>query len=217
MNNLPLAKRKLCVILWNNKNDTSKKCAEIKNMPRGGSRKGAGRPKGTGMYGEPTRPVRVPASLIDEVAKFAEHNGYLLPLYTTHVPAGRARCALDNTFVGKADRPFPPDDSVDEHVRLNEWLIRHPESTYLVQVSGESMIKAGIHPGDILVVDSSLEAQHGQIVLASLDGDVTVKRLSSRGSKTELLAENDNFPPIDTGKYADFKICGVVVSSFRCY
>jgi DNA polymerase V len=202
MNNLPLAKRKLCVILWNNKNDTSKKCAEIKNMPRGGSRKGAGRPKGTGLYGEPTRPMRVPASLIDEVAKFAEHNGYLLPLYTTHVPAG---C------------PFPPDDSVDEHVRLNEWLIRHPESTYLVQVSGESMIKAGIHSGDILVVDSSLEAQHGQIVLASLDGDVTVKRLSSRGNKTELLAENDNFSPIDTEKYADFKICGVVVSSFRCY
>ncbi|MFN7754785.1 MAG: LexA family protein [Holosporales bacterium] len=169
---------------------------------RGGRRPGAGRPHGTGIYGEKTKPLRIPLSLMDDVAKFVASKGYRLPLYTTHVPAGY---------------PDMPDDSVDEYVQLNELLVSNPDSTWLVTVKGDSMIKAGIFKGDILVVDSSLEAKHGQIVLASLNGEVTVKRLYSKGGVLQLIPENDAYPPIPVPKEADFLVCGVVCKAIRSF
>ena len=169
---------------------------------RGGKRPGAGRPHGTGLYGEKTKPLRIPLSLMEDVAKFVASKGYRLPLYTTHVPAG---C------------PDQPDDSVDEYVQLNELLVRNPDSTWLVTVKGDSMIKAGIFEGDILVVDSSLEAKHGQIVLASLNGEVTVKRLYSKDGVLQLIPENDAYPPIPVPKEADFQVCGVVRGAIRSF
>jgi DNA polymerase V len=167
---------------------------------RGGRRPGAGRPHGTGIYGEKTKPLRIPLSLMEDVAKFVASKGYRLPLYTTHVPAG---C------------PDMPDDSVDEYVQLNELLVRNPDSTWLVTVKGDSMIKVGIFEGDILVVDSSLEARHGQIVLASLNGEVTVKRLYSQNGVLQLMPENDAYKPILVPKEVDFQVCGVVRGSIR--
>lgn len=184
---------------------------------RGGRRPGAGRPHGTGMYGEKTKPLRIPLSLMDDVAKFVASKGYRLPLYTTHVPAARARCAQNKNLAGNASGPDMPDDSVEEYVQLNELLVSNPDSTWLVTVKGDSMIKAGIFKGDILVVDSSLEAKHGQIVLASLNGEVTVKRLYSKGGVLQLMPENDAYLPIPVPKEADFLVCGVVRGAIRSF
>lgn len=169
---------------------------------RGGKRPGAGRPHGSGLYGEQTKPLRIPLSLMGDVIKYVASKGFRLPLYTTHVPAG---C------------PFPPDDSVDEYVQLNELLIRDPDSTWLVTVKGDSMIKAGIFEGDILVVDSSLEARHGQIIVASLDGEVTVKRLHSRNGVLQLMPENDAYPPIPVTRERAFEVCGVVCKAIKSF
>lgn len=169
-------------------------------MTRGGARPGAGRPKGQGRFGVETKPVRVPTLLANKILNYADNNGYTLPLYTTHVPAG---C------------PFLADDHVDEYVSIAEFMIPHPKSSYLVQVKGDSMIKAGIFEGDILVVDSQEEVRSGQIVLASIDGDVTVKRYVKQDGVQRLLPENDAYKPIDISQHVDFRICGVVIRSIR--
>ena len=76
--------------------------------------------------------------------------------------------------------PSPADDYIDIGIDLNEQLIRHPASTFFLRVSGDSMTGAGIHDGDLLVVDRSLDAKPGRIVIAILDGAFTLKRLQRR-------------------------------------
>lgn len=166
-------------------------------MPRGGARPGAGRPKGQGKYKEATKPVRVPESMIDEVLEFVESRGYQLPLYA---------CAVQAGF------PSPADDYMEGKLDLNKHLVKHPTATFFVKAAGESMIKAGIHPGDILVVDRSLEAKNGKIVIAAIDGQLTVKRLHKNGKGTYLMPENDDFKPIKLDKGNDVVIWGVVTN-----
>ncbi len=108
--------------------------------------------------------------------------------------------------------PSLGDDSVEERLDLNELLIKHPAATFFLRVSGSSMIGAGIHEGDILIVDRSLKPVHGKIVIASLNGDLTVKRLSIEGKKTKLVAENVAYPPIDISEEIDFRVWGVVTN-----
>ena len=138
-------------------------------MPRGGARSGAGRPKGKGKFGEKTTPIRIPESMVDEVLQFVNYKGYALPLYASKVQAGF---------------PSPADDFMEGRLDLNQHLVKHPTATFFVRVSGDSMIEAGIHPDDILVVDRSLEPRHGKIVIAALDGELTVKRLHKTSSKS---------------------------------
>lgn len=90
--------------------------------------------------------------------------------------------------------PSPADDYVHKSLDLNEYLIRHPSSTFLVRATGTSMIDAGIGHGDILIVDRSLEAKNGAIVLAIIDGEFTVKRLVIQANRALLHAENKHFP-----------------------
>lgn len=111
----------------------------------------------------------------------------------------------------KAGFPSPAEDFVDTALDLNELLISHPAATYFVRVEGDSMIDAGIAPGNLLVVDRSVEAQHGDIVIATVDGELTVKRLNVRGGITTLKSENS------TTEYAidpeeELTIWGVVTS-----
>lgn len=73
--------------------------------------------------------------------------------------------------------PSPAEDYIEGEIDLNEQLIQHPHSTFLMKVSGDSMIGAGIMPGSTLVVDRSLEPRHGNVVIAVIDGQLTVKRL----------------------------------------
>ena len=94
-------------------------------------------------------------------------------------------------------------------------MIPNPASSFIVQVHGDSMIKAGIFDGDLLVVDESQEARHGQIVVASVNGEATVKRLENINGVIRLLPENDNHQPIDVPKGSHFRISGVVMRSLR--
>ncbi|KTC69012.1 DNA polymerase V [Legionella birminghamensis] len=163
---------------------------------KGGKLEGAGRPKGSNQYGESTQAMRIPLSRIEEVKHFISASSPLtLPLYSCKVKAGF---------------PSPADDYIEAHLNLNEFLIKHPSSTFLLTASGDSMKDAGIHNGDLLIVDSSLEATHGKIVIAAIDGELTVKRLSRTGGQVQLLPENPAFSAIDITENQDLVIWGVV-------
>lgn len=106
--------------------------------------------------------------------------------------------------------PSPADDFVDKKLDLNELMITHPTATFFVKVEGESMVDAGIQSGDILVVDRSIEAQNGRIVIAVLDGEFTVKRLKIKNKEIFLAPENSKHPTIRVSAESDFQIWGVV-------
>lgn len=158
---------------------------------------GAGRPRGTGKFGEPTVPVRVPVSLVQDVNLLVELKGRSLPLYSSTVRAGM---------------PTAADDHIEDRIDLHDYVVRHPQATFFVRVQGDSMINAGIHEGDILVVDRSLEAREGSIVIAVLDGELTVKRLRRKGNVVQLVPENDRYPVITVGPEQEFRIWGVVTT-----
>lgn len=119
------------------------------------------------------------AKEIQEIRPFQAGLGQKLPLYLSPVAAGF---------------PSPAEDYLEKALDLNEHLVPHPAATFFVRVKGDSMIQAGIHDQDILIVDRSLEAKHNQIVIAAVDGDLTVKRLLLEGGKILLAAENPNYP-----------------------
>ncbi|MBQ6436127.1 translesion error-prone DNA polymerase V autoproteolytic subunit [bacterium] len=107
------------------------------------------------------------------------------------------------------------DDEIERDLSLDEYLIEHKNATFLVRVAGESMIEAGILPDDVLVVDRSLEAKSGQIVIAVVDGDLTVKRLIKNDKQTTLVAENKKFPKVIIPEGAEVEIWGVVTGVVR--
>lgn len=90
--------------------------------------------------------------------------------------------------------PSPVMGELNGTLNLNTLCIRHPATTYYVRARGDSMIGAGICDGDILVVDRSIEAQHGDIIIAAIDGEFTVKRLIKKGNKVYLAPENPAYP-----------------------
>jgi DNA polymerase V len=106
--------------------------------------------------------------------------------------------------------PSPAQDYFDGSLDLNDHLIRDKTSTFIVRVSGESMIGAGISDGDELVVDRSLTPKHGNVVVAILDGELTVKRLELSPSGVTLRAENPEYPPIHVPELSNLQVWGVV-------
>ena len=106
--------------------------------------------------------------------------------------------------------PSPADDYLEGRLDLNDHLIRNPSATFFVRVTGDSMVDAGIYSGDILVVDRSLEAKDGNIVIAVIDGELTVKRLQRAKNKIYLLPENANYKPIEITSEMNFEVWGVV-------
>lgn len=183
----------------------------------GGYRPGAGRPKGTGRYGEKTIPMRIPVSLISYVENLlAEKNlcsfdnvyAYpksslqhfdkqkTIPFYATRVAAGA---------------PLPVDDHVERYLDLNQHLIERPDATFFVRAEGESMINANIYENDILVVDRTIVPTNGKIIIAVVNGELTVKRLELQTDRIRLLPENPAYKPIHITEDTNFKIWGVVV------
>lgn len=126
------------------------------------------------------------------------HYSISLPLFSHSVRAGF---------------PSPADDYLEQALDLNEHVIQHPAATYYVRAQGESMMRVGIHDGDLLVVDRALEPVHGDIVIAALDGELTCKILDLK--KRRLLSGNDVFPPIELGEGAELVIEGVITHSIR--
>lgn len=164
-------------------------------MSRGGKRLGAGRPSGSSKYGEITKTIRVPISRIEDIKDYLLEQPQGIPLYSSKVRAGF---------------PSPADDYIESYLDLNEHLIKHPASTFFLIAAGDSMTNAGIQPGDMLIVDRSIEPVHGKIVIAALDGELTVKRLSKTARGVQLLPENGKYKPIDITDSQDLVIWGVV-------
>lgn len=127
-------------------------------------------------------------------------NKIQLPLYSNSISAGF---------------PSPADDFIDKKLDLNDYLIKNPLATFFVKVNGSSMINAGIHDGDMLIIDRSVTPSNNQIVIGVINGEFTVKRISKKNNKILLLPENDNFEPIEITEQMDFKIWGVVVYSIH--
>jgi len=115
----------------------------------------------------------------------------------------------------KAGFPSPADDYIEDRLDLNEHLVAHPNATFYVRVSGESMLNAGIQDGDTLVVDRSLEARNDDIVIATLNGEFTVKRLVYRASLPWLIPCNPDFPEIELTEDMETVIWGVVTSTIH--
>ena len=107
--------------------------------------------------------------------------------------------------------PSPADDYVEVGIDLNEQLIRNPTSTFFLRVSGESMLGAGIHHGDLLVVDRSLDPRPGRVVVAVLNGEFTLKRLVQHQGRLRLEAANPAYPPLELHRCGDVQIWGVAI------
>jgi DNA polymerase V len=121
------------------------------------------------------------------------------PLIMCHVPAGF---------------PSPAEDYVEGRIDLNRDLIKHPLSTFYVRVSGDSMVGAGIMPGAMLVVDRGVEALDGHIIIARIDDELCVKRLSMGDDGCIcLLSENERYAPIEITEGMDFEVWGRVMYS----
>ena len=113
--------------------------------------------------------------------------------------------------------PSPADDYTEENIDLNEYLISNPYSTFFLRVKGESMINAGIRNKDLIIVDKSLTAKPGDIIVAMIDGEFTIKRLSIKNNELYLKAENYNYPNFRFKNHIDVQIWGVVIHSIHSH
>lgn len=122
-----------------------------------------------------------------------------LPLYETSIPAGF---------------PSPAEEYLGEKLDLNEYLISNPIATFFARVDGDSMIDAGIFPQDLVVVDRSVTAKHGHIVIAAVNNEFTIKRLCTKQG-IRLIPENKVYQPIVMTGENELVIWGVVTSLVR--
>lgn len=118
----------------------------------------------------------------------------LLPLAPSKLPCGF---------------PSAAEDWLEDQLDLNQRLVKSPSSTFLFRVEGDSMTGAGINDGDLLVVDRGVRPVHGRVVVATIAGDMTVKRLDLRSTPPRLIAANPAYRPLTE----EFDVWGVVTSS----
>ena len=189
--------------------------SQIKHT-RGGLRVGAGRKKDTGPYAESTKVVRIPHSRVKAVKNFLLHQ-MTSNVESFIMPAEQARVNPITLFSHKvpAGFPSPADDHAEKRLDLNEYLIDQSESTFFVRIKGDSMIDAGILDNDIVIVDRSKSAAINDIVLASIDGEFTVKVLAKNSEGPYLMPANKEYKPIHIKSDSEFEIWGVVTGSVR--
>ena len=126
----------------------------------------------------------------------------------------KIKIPLSNCSVS-AGFPSPADDYMEENIDLNEYLIRNPFSTFFIRVKGDSMMNSGIQDQDLIIVDKSLVPIPGNIVVAILDGEFTIKRLEKKNDELYLKAENHNYPDFNFKNYGEIQIWGVVIYSIH--
>lgn len=141
----------------------------------------------------PATPRHIPRTIALPPAPDARR--LALPLYAGRVSAGF---------------PSPAADHIDQRLDLGEYLVPHPEATFFMRVKGDSMTGAGIHHGDLLIVDRSLKPSSGRVVVAALNGELTVKRLHASHGKVTLKAENPAYADIAVSDKHEFLVWGVV-------
>lgn len=105
--------------------------------------------------------------------------------------------------------PSPADDHLEKALSLEDLIVRRPTSTFYVRAEGDAMQKSGIHDGDILVIDRSLTARDGSIIIVSLDEEVIIRRLAKKGHRIFLVSDNQQIAPIPIGKDTNWMIWGV--------
>jgi DNA polymerase V len=116
------------------------------------------------------------------------------------------------TVAVSAGFPSPAEDYIEGNLDLNEFLIKHPSATFFVKVSGNSMIDAGIHDGDILIVDRSLKPADKKVVIAVVNGELTVRRIRVSKGKIVLVSENESYTPLHVEEGMSFDVWGVVTT-----
>lgn len=185
----------------------------------GGSRPGAGRKPGSGPYGEPTQPVRVPESQVEAVVAYLD--AYRQPTLAEEprpVSAEPTTVSL-TAFASRipAGFPSPAQDYLDDSIDLNAELIiqGHEAATFVLRVKGWSMMNAGIFDGDRIVVDRSLDPRQDDVVVAIINNDLTVKRLGKVDGRLALLPENPHFKPIVLEDGDELMVWGVVTNCLR--
>ncbi|SBS30537.1 LexA repressor [Marinomonas aquimarina] len=134
-----------------------------------------------------------------ESESFLASQSMQIPLYVESVSAGF---------------PSPAQDYVERSLDLNALCIQHPSATFFVRAQGDSMVGAGIHSGDILVVDRSLTAKHGDIIIASVHGELTVKELQLKPNVL-LRPHNKAYPVMPISEESEFEVFGVVTGVVR--
>ncbi|MCF8070259.1 MAG: translesion error-prone DNA polymerase V autoproteolytic subunit [Desulfobacterales bacterium] len=112
----------------------------------------------------------------------------------------------------QAGFPSPAEDYIEGKLDLNKYLVKHPAATFFVRVSGDSMLNAGIHPGDILIVDRSLDPVNRKVVIAVVNGELTVKRIKKQESRLFLVPENKKYAPMEITSEMNCEIWGVVTN-----
>jgi DNA polymerase V len=140
------------------------------------------------------------ATSIAGIYRFDKKKKIVRPLFLSGVSAGF---------------PSPADDYIDRQLDLNEYLITNPAATFFVRVAGDSMTGVGINDDDILIVDRSLPPVSGKIVIAVLDGELTVKKLVKTEDSCRLVAENPDYPDILIKKGMELEIWGVVTRAIH--
>jgi DNA polymerase V len=143
---------------------------------------------------------KIKEPIIQEIILPEIHGNKKLNLYTSQIPAGF---------------PSPAEDFMEKRLDLNDYLIKNQASTFLVRVRGNSMVNAGIFDGDLLIIDRSVEARDGKIVLGVLNGEFTIKRISKKEKRLFLAPENEDYKPIEITEEMDFQIWGVVIYSIH--
>lgn len=138
--------------------------------------------------------------VVASIAPYSQTTSQVAPLYASSPAAGF---------------PAPGDDMVEKSLDLNELLIQNPTATFFVRVEGDSMEGGRIFSGDVLVVDRSVVAKDGKIVVAAVYGEMVVKRLSIKKGVMQLVSENQRYSPIDITNNDDCFIWGVVVGTVR--
>jgi DNA polymerase V len=123
-----------------------------------------------------------------------------IPLFSTAISAGF---------------PSPADDHLEAHLDLNRYLIAQPTATFFMRFEGDAMLESGLYQGDLLIVDRSISPVDGKIVVAAIDGDLTVRRLRLQGRAIQLLSENPNCQTISVSKNSEFEIWGVITYVIR--
>lgn len=135
-----------------------------------------------------------------EPTRCAAHTAAAVPFVLCSIPAGF---------------PSPAEDYLDRPLDFNELLITHAAATFAVRITGNSMIDAGIHPGDIAVVNRALTPVDGNVILAIVNGDFTVKRFRRKGDAAWLEAANETYPELRLGDGVEFECFGVIKNSIR--
>ncbi|MBW8309583.1 MAG: translesion error-prone DNA polymerase V autoproteolytic subunit [Candidatus Paracaedibacteraceae bacterium] len=184
-------------------------------MSRGGFRPGAGRKKNSGLFKEKTVARRIPYSLAPALDQYLSHlaTSKKLGENIKSIFAPQAHSLSLPFFSSKVAAGLP--DMADDHqdyLNLNEHLIPSPDSSFMVRVTGDSMIEAGIHNEDILIVNRSINPKDGHIIIAAVNGEITVKQLIMKADHVILMPANPQYSPLTITPSMEFRVWGVVTS-----